>query len=206
MKPRIISAFILMLCIYSFQAQDLPTGCKNQADTFNDIMKGKITSEVRAVHLYYFGSEKPQAGSTYNEKAENLQKEIKRIFQAFMKARREEYKKTVCSYYKTDWNQAGKSSFRTLTVQPGFYLLKKTLKRTTNGDWKGGPDWTQDESFPTSITWKTGGNKKNETFVDIKAMYNEDYIKNIIIEELNSARKELNSIGIPTEIPPFVEG
>ncbi len=206
MKTLFTSMLILMFGINLFQAQDPHTSCENPTSKFDDIMKGKITSQVRTAHQYYMYSKDPQAGETYAERTQNLQKEIARTFQAFMKIRRDEYKKTVCSYYKTDWNQAGRSSNRTLTVQPGFYLLTNTLKRTTNGDWKGGPHWAPNESYPTSITWKTGGYRKNETFVDIKAMYNEDYIKSIIVEELNSARKELNSIGIPTEIPPFLEG
>lgn len=206
MKTFVTSAIILMSCINLFQAQDLPTGCENKTSPFDDIMKGKVTSQVRTAHQYYMYSKDPKAGETYAERTENLQKEIARTFQAFMKIRKEEYKKTICSYYKTDWNQPGRSSNRTLTVQPGFYILPHTLKRTTNGDWKGGPNWAPNEVSPTSITWRTGGHRRSDTFVDIKAMYNEDHIKKTIIDELNSAQKELNDIGIPTEIPPFLEG
>ena len=89
-------------------------------------------------------------------------------------------------------------------VQPGFYLMTNTVEHTTNGDWKGGPYWKPNSTTPTSITWRTGGHRKNKTFVKIDAIYLEEYIKNTIIKELNSARKELNDLGIPTEIPPFL--
>lgn len=204
MKTLFITSLILAITINSFRAQDQPTGCSNQTSKFDDIMKGKITSQVRTAHQYFMYSPDPNAGNTYEQRTENLQKEIARTFQAFMKVRKEEYQKTTCSYFKRDWNKAGNSSNRTLTVQPGFYLMTNTVEHTTNGDWKGGPYWKPNSTTPTSITWRTGGHRKNKTFVKIDAIYLEEYIKNTIIKELNSARKELNDLGIPTEIPPFL--
>jgi hypothetical protein len=92
-----------------------------------------------------------------------------------------------------------------MTCQPGFYLMKETLVHTTNGDWKGGPDWSPNNDNPTSITWETGGHHKNATFAEIKARYAESYIQNKVVEELNIARKELNDLGIPTDLPPFLD-
>lgn len=195
----------LMVTASLTNAQDQPRSCTDKVAPFDEIMKAKVTSQVRTAHHYYLNSNDPGVGNTYEQRMANLQKEITRTFQAFMSARRKEYQKTVCNYYKTDWNQAGNSSRRTLTVQPGFYLLVNTLKRTTNGDWKGGPRWAPNESKPVSITWKTGGHRRSETFVDIQAMYDDVYIKSTVIKELNLARKELNDLGIPTELPPFLE-
>lgn len=199
------TVLVFLMSIYLLKAQDKPTKCENSVTPFDASMKGKITSQVRTAHQYYIFSTDPNAGNTYEQRTLNLQNEIIKTFQAFMKVRREEYRKTICYYYKTDWNRGGSSSYRTLTVQPGFYLLTGTLKRTMNGDWKRGPYWLPNGTRPTSIKWKTGGHRRNETFVDIQAVYNEDFIKNTIINELNQARKELNDLGIPTEIPPFLE-
>ncbi|TCN58742.1 hypothetical protein D0809_10355 [Flavobacterium circumlabens] len=205
MKNLITALFVLLISNNLVKAQDQPTRCENAVTPFDVNMKGKITSQVRSAHQYYMYSKDPAAGDTYAERTLNLQKEIVKTFQAFMKARREEYRKTVCYYYKVDWNKPGNSSNRTLTVQPGFYLLTGTLKRTLNGDWKGGPVWSPNEINPTSITWRTGGHKKSNTFVDIQAVYDQNYVDNTIINELNQARKELNDLGIPTELPPFLE-
>ncbi|MDH6251044.1 hypothetical protein M2347_000771 [Chryseobacterium sp. H1D6B] len=205
MKTLFTTSLMLLAGINLFQAQNKPTKCDNPVSRFDDIMKGKITSQVRTAHQYFMNSPDPNAGNTYGQRTANLQTEIARTFQAFMSIRKEEYKKTVCSYYDVDWNQQGRSSNRTLTVQPGFYLLTNTLKRTMNGDWKGGPVWTPNETSPTSITWRTGGHRRSDTFVDIQAMYADEYTKNTIINELNIARKELNDLGIPTEIPPFLD-
>lgn len=204
MKKLITTILVLLMSINVLKAQDQPTRCENSVTSFDAIMKGKITSQVRTAHQYYMYSSDPNAGNTYEERTSNLQKEITKTFQAFMNNRREEYRKTSCYYYKVDWNKPGNSSNRTLTVQPGFYLLTGTLKRTMNGDWKGGPAWSPNETKPTAITWRTGGHGKSNTFVDIQAKYDEDYIVNTVIGELNSARKELNDLGIPTEVPPFL--
>jgi hypothetical protein len=205
MKKLITIILVFLMSINLLKAQDQPTKCENSVTPFDASMKGKITSQVRTAHQYYMYSPDPYAGSSYEQRTINLQKERIKTFQAFMKTRREAYRKAICYYYKIDWNRPGNSSNRTLTVQSGFYLLTSTLKRTMNGDWKGGPNWSPNETQPTSITWRTGGHRRNETFVDIQAIYNEGYIKNTIISELNLARKELNDLGIPTELPPFLE-
>jgi hypothetical protein len=205
MKKLTLSIFVFLLCFNSIQAQDSPRSCKNPVTPFDEVMKGKITSQVRTAHQYYMHSTDPNAGNTYEQRTANLQAAVVKTFSAFMAARRAEYRKTMCNYYKVDWNQAGNSSWRTLTVQPGFYLITDSLKRTTNGDWKDGPNWQPNKNFPTSITWQTGGHRKNNTFVDIQARYQEEYIKEVIVKELNLARKELNDLGIPTELPPFLD-
>lgn len=205
MKKLITTILVLLVSINLVRGQDKPTKCENQVTPFDESMKGRITSQVRTAHQYYMYSPDPNAGNTYEQRTLNLQKEIAKTFQAFMKTRREEYRKTICYYYQVDWNQRGRSSNRTLAVQPGFYLLIGTLKRTMNGDWKGGPVWRPNEVKPTSITWRTGGHGRSDTFVDIQAKYDEDYVDKTIITELNLARKELNDLGIPTEIPPFLD-
>jgi hypothetical protein len=180
---------------------DAPRSCRNVVSPFNEIMKGKITSQVRNAHTYFMTSTDPAAGGSYPERTANLALYVSRTFQEFMHIRRNEYRAMICNYYKTDWNKPGGFSRRTLTCQPGFYLLQETLKRTTNGDWKGGPYWTLN-----TISWDTGGHGRSETFVDIDAKYHESAIQQIVYSELNVARQELNSIGIPTELPPFLNG
>ncbi|WP_126971539.1 hypothetical protein [Gynurincola endophyticus] len=204
-KIRILLLVSIVLSTNFILAQDRPVSCENAVTPFNDLMKGRIISQVRTAHQYFMNSPDAGAGKDYTERTNNLQKEITRTFEAFILARKSEYKKTICRYYKTDWNKAGESSNRTLTVQPGFYLLTDSLKRTKNGDWKGGPNWKPNKNFPTSITWSTGGHRRNETFVDIKAVYKDDFIEKMILSELNAVRKELHELGIPTELPPLLK-
>lgn len=193
-------AFFFLMALHPVFSQDQPVSCTNAVTAFNEVRKGQITSQIRNAHQYYMYSSDPAAGNTYPERMANLNNVIKQIFQEFMKVRRSEYRATICKYHGIDWNRAGNSSWRTLTCQPGFYLLQETLERTTNGDWKGGPIWTEN-----SIRWKTGGHRSSRTFVNIDAKYKEDYIAKVVVDELNIARKELNDLGIPTEVPAFLD-
>jgi len=207
MKKKFIMLCAVLACVTtSILAQDQPRKCQNQVTPFDEIIKGKIKSQVKTAHTYYMTSTDPAAGSNYEERTNNLNREIMRTFQAFMSARRMEYRQVECNYFKEDWNKPGNHSKRTLTVLPGFYLLKETLKRTQNGDWKGGPAWKPNTDKPRSITWKTGGHRRSKTFVDIMAKYHESHIRTLITAELNQVRRELNDQGIPTELPPFLEG
>lgn len=203
MKKLFILFFSFGLSIV--RAQDAPTSCENPVSSFNDVVKAKITSQVRTAYQYYMTSTDPGVGNTYGERTANLQKEIAKTIKAFMDTRRVEYRKTICSYYKTTRANAGNSKMNTITVQPGFNLITATIDRTMNGDWKGGPSYSPNETTPTSITWKTGGHSTSNTYVNIKAKYNEDYIKTIIQQELAIAKNELNDLGIPIELPPFLD-
>ena len=192
--------FFFLMALSPVFAQNQPSTCIDPVIPFNDARKGQITSQIRNAHSYYMTSPDSAAGKTYPQRLANLNNVIKRTFQEFMTVRRSEYRATICNYHGVDWNRAGNSSWRTLTCQPGFYLLQETLERTMNGDWKGGPIWTEN-----SIRWKTGGHRSNRTFVNIQAKYKEDYIAKAVVDELNIARKELNDLGIPTEVPSFLD-
>jgi hypothetical protein len=82
------SVLLLFLLTSKFLvAQDKPVSCGVTVSSFDDIMKGKITSQVRNAHNYYMNSNDPSVGRTYEERTANLNKEITKTFQAFMTAR-----------------------------------------------------------------------------------------------------------------------
>ena len=178
-------------------AQDSPRSCANSVSSFDEIIKGKITSQIKTAHNYFMNSIDSAAGNSYEQRTANFNIAVKKTFQEFMKVRREEYQKTICSYYKEDWNstQSSSSSWRTITCQTGFILISSSIK--TTGPIIDGPLFTS-----TTVKWKTG---RPKTSVDIQAKYDENYIVKIIIVELNKAQIDLNATGIPTEVPPFLD-
>ena len=182
-------------CIF---AQNQPKSCTNPLEPFSEALKNKITSQVKIAKEYFMTSPDIAAGKTFEERTTNLNNAITRTFKAFIEKRTMEYQQVVCHYEGVDWNKAGNSSWRTITCQPGFYFIENTLVHTTNGDCKDGPKWTSN-----TLKWKTGGHQRSETYAKVDAKYSEAFISSKVIEELNIARKELNEIGIPTEIPPL---
>lgn len=183
---------------------DNPTSCTNNVSIFNHHMKGKITSQARSAYQYFLTSSDPAAGSTYTERMANFNSEISKTFQAFMSARRAEYRLTRCYYESGIQANAGKTKTGSVIAQPGFIFLTQTINRTTSGEWKGGPYYAPNDIEPTSFTWVTGGNRTSKTFVNILAKYQEEYIKKSILSELSTAKEELNDLGIPVDIPPFL--
>lgn len=171
--------------------------------SFNDVMKGQITSQVRDAHQYFMYSNGPDVGRDYDERKANLQKKISSTFKAFLTARYKEYEKTLCLYYATTQSNAGNTKSNTITAENGLNLIPDSIDRTTSGEWKGGPYYAPDEINPVSVSWTTGGNRTASTYVYIKGKYNIEFIKGIIVTELNIARRELHELGIPTELPPF---
>lgn len=105
------------------------------------------------------------------------------------------YKPSIkgCKYHGIDWNQPGRSSWRTITCDPGFAFVPETIDHTLNGDCKDGPKYN---TGYTSLSWKTGGHRRSETYVNIDAKYVN--VKNKVNDELNQAREVLNDAGIPT--------
>lgn len=183
-------------------AQDLPSSCENPVPVFSDAIKGKITSQVKTAYNYFMNSLDPSVGNTYTQRTANFNAEVANTFQAFMTARRNEYRNSICTYYKTTKANPGNNKGNDITVQNGFYLMIETLERTTNGDWKGGPSYNS-SVYPSSMSWVTGGHKTSNTFAKIKAKYKEDFIQNMILNEMDLVRKELNNSGIPVDLPPF---
>lgn len=120
-------------------------------------------------------------------------------FEAFRDARRGDYAAVRQLYHGVDWNQRG-SSTSTIRCPKGFQLIHPPIERTTDGDWKDGPNYNPDK---TEMSWTTGGHGRSETFVKIAAKYTPDGIANGITSELSAVQKTLNGMQIPTELPPL---
>lgn len=193
-----------LIANYLLSTQDMPEKCENPVSNFYDEMKGRIISQVRSAHHYYLNSKDPGVGNDYTERMANFQIENGKTFSAFMKARRLEYQKTLCSYSASVKANAGDTKTATLTAQTGFHFIPASIVRTQSGEWKGGPYYYPNETEPTSFSWKTGGNRSSRTNVKISAKYKEDFIKSSIEAEIAVATKELNDLGIPVDIPPFL--
>ncbi|MFW0736734.1 hypothetical protein [Flavobacterium sp. T12S277] len=173
---------------------DAPVSCTGSLPPFTDVRRGKITSEIIIAKDYYLDPRNQEG--TLEERREKVRMVIKKIFSEFVAQRTAEYKSVKCHYRGIDWNKAGGSSWKTITCQPGFYFIAGSLVRTQNGDWKRGPEWGVNYS---TLSWKTGGYRKNKTFAEVDAEYFD--IDNKVLDELNSARKILHDLGIPTELP-----
>jgi hypothetical protein len=173
---------------------DNPVSCTGSLPPFSDVRRGQITSEIVIAKDYYLDPRNQEG--TLEERRTKLRVVIKKIFSEFISQRTKEYKSVKCHYRGVDWNKPGGSSWKTITCQPGFYFIEGTLVRTMNGDWKGGPVWGINHS---SLSWKTGGHRRSETFAEVDAEYFQ--IEHRILDELNSARKILHDLGIPTELP-----
>lgn len=172
-----------------------PVSCNGTLSTFNPLIKGKITSEIIIAKEYYFDPAN-QEGSL-EERRTKLNEVIKTVFNKFFSDRTQEYEKITCKYHGIDWNQAGNSSWRTITCDLGFAFVPHTIERTMNGDWKDGPKYNADY---TSLSWKTGGHRRSETYVNIDAKYAN--VKAKVNDELNQAREVLHDAGIPTNVYP----
>lgn len=194
----LVAATIGTATTHALPAEDVPTSCANPVPLLDSLGRSQMAARVRTAHQYYMNSTDASAGRTLEERTANFDRAAADLFRTLRRERTARYEATVCDYKGVDWNQGGRSSWKTLSVEPGFYLVTSTLERTTNGDWKGGPEWGGDPSFPTSIRWKTGGHRRSETFVNIKARYLTAHITEQVRAELTSVREELARLGIPT--------
>ena len=172
---------------------DNPVRCSGSLSPFTDVRRGQITREMIIAKDSYIDP-RNQEGNL-EERRIKLRAVIKKVFTEFISQRTKEYKSVKCHYRGIDWNKPGGSSWKTITCQPGFYFIKGSLVRTMNGDWKGGPVWGTNYS---SLSWKTGGHRRSETFAEVDAEYFQ--IDQKVLDELNSARKILHDLGIPTEL------
>lgn len=173
---------------------DNPVSCTGSLSPFTDVRRGKITSEIIIAKDYYLDPRNQEG--TLEERMAKVKIVIKKVFTEFVTQRTAEYRSVKCHYRGIDWNKPGGSSWKTITCQPGFYFIEGSLRKTQNGDWKGGPVWAPDYS---TLSWKTGGHRRSETFAEVDAEYYQ--VDNKVLEELNSARKILHDLGIPTEYP-----
>lgn len=173
---------------------DTPQYCNGNLRPWTDVKKGEIASEIIMAEKYYMDPRNSEG--TYEVRRGKLRVIIKEIFTKFINERTKEYESVVCHYRGIDWNQAGNSSWKSITCREDLRLDRNTLVHTTNGDWKGGPSYTNEDR---TMSWKTGGHRRSETFAEIDArFYN---IDKLVINELNSARQILQDRGISTELP-----
>jgi hypothetical protein len=161
---------------------------------FTVLRRGEITSQVVVARNYYL--DPSNTTGTFEQRKEALAREVRGIFSRFLNKRRQEYRAAICHYRGVDWNQAGNSSWRSMTCYPGMQFDMSTLKCTQNGDMKEGPNLSPDG---TTISWKTGGHSYSKTFVEIDAIYPQHNIFGFSLYELNQARQVLTEQGIYTE-------
>lgn len=194
---HLLAAFVLsvsMLFSLNGNAADTPVSCSGSVITWNDVQKGRLTSEIEIAFNYYMDPRTNEG--TFEERREKLNVVVRNVFKKFISERTKEYNSVRCHYRGIDWNQGGRSSWKTLICQPGFKFDRNSLKRTMNGDWKGGPNYSNND---TQMSWRTGGHRRSETFAELDAVY--AGIEKRVIDELNSARKVLHEKGIPTDLP-----
>jgi hypothetical protein len=181
-------------CLQGIQAQDKPKSCNGTLRVFDNVYRGEITSEVISAKEYYMNPAN-QEGS-YEVRRTKLDAVTRNVFTSFIANRTNEYKAVRCHYEGVDWNKPGGRSWKEIRCQPGFVFVKSSLVRTMNGDMKKGPVL---KNGNTVIAWETGGHRRSETFVRIYAVYSK--IDKKVLTELNSARKVLHDLGIPTKLP-----
>lgn len=170
---------------------DQPVSSTGHLRPWDDMQRGAIVAEIQLAHEYYMNPHNPEG--SLEERRAALDRTIKATFTGFVNARTKEYESVRCHYRGIDWNQAGNYSWRTLTCQPEFRFVRESLKHTTNGDWKAGPVWGQNDS---QMSWRTGGHGRSETFAELDAVYAD--IPGRVLAELNSSRAILHDRGIPT--------
>lgn len=176
-----------------------PVFCENPIQAFNSSVRDQIVARIKTAYEYFLHSQDPAAQGTYEQRMERFNSAAAAELRTFRDLRRSQYQATRCRYEATNHTTSrGARDAKTLTVDEGHYLLRETLERTTNGDWKGGPDYGGPADAPTSITWVTGGYRPADTFVRIWAKYSESFIRTKVQEELADIRKVLADANIPT--------
>lgn len=175
------------------------TSCENQVPLFDSSARDQIAARIKTAYQYHMTSTDPAAQGTYEQRLERFNTAATADLRAFRDLRRSQYQATVCRYDGSRRTSGrGARSATTLTVAEGQYLLRETLERTTNGDWKGGPNYGGPADAPTSITWVTGGYRPARTFVRIQAKYSESFIRTRVQQELADVRRVLADANIPT--------
>ena len=161
---------------------------------FDSVRRGAITSQIVIAKEYYLDPRNQEG--TLQQRIEKLNVVIRDVFTEFIKERTSEYSAVRIRQRGVDWNKPGNSSWRTMIAIDGYHFIKETIIHTTNGDWKGGPEWGPNARW---VKWKTGGHSSSNTFCEVQGRLFQFEEK--IIEELNQARSILHNLGIPTELP-----
>lgn len=187
----------LIILLEADSIPDTPLRCSGKLEPWDELQRGKITSEIEMAYHYYMNLGN---GGTLEERRAKLNQKVKETFSKFFTDRKKEYESVRCKYRKEMKANRGHYKWATLKCQPEFQFKKESLKRTQNGNWKEGPIWKN--NF-TEMTWKTGGHRTSKTFAELDAGYLD--INKRVIDELNSARKVLFDRGIPTELPTNIE-
>lgn len=176
--------------------------CTNPIEVFTDSSRDQVVATIRSAHRYFMESADPSAGKTYNERTSNFDAVAAARLREYKSARTAQYSRVECKYEGSD-NTTGRGARSNATIKtiPGQYFIIGTLERTTNGDWKGGPQWAGDsKEFPISLTWTTGGYRPANTFVKVTGKYIPSYITQSVEAELSAIRKVLADSGIATTL------
>jgi hypothetical protein len=169
---------------------------QGQLPIWSNEIKNIIVAEVTKYYIYFTTSQDEDAGDTIEERTENFRKMTISYFAGILSQRAGEYASVKWRYRGIDWNSPGNSSWNTIYTENEMQFDRSSISHTTNGDWKDGPVYNSDD---TSLSWKTGGHRRSETFVEIDAIYT--YPKRFALRDLDTARDVLLSRQINTPRP-----
>jgi hypothetical protein len=166
---------------------------------------GDMVSEIKMAKEYYMNSSAPDAGQTYDERKKNLSVRIKKIFEEFSTKRTNQYKEVRIVFEDFDWKTNGTIT-TTANIPANTYTFYK-MKRTMNGDWKGGPTingadrtgWFEGDIPGGAVSWRTGGHHHSETHWTIWARYSDNYVASLVDQDVRSVKSTLQSMNLPTE-------
>jgi hypothetical protein len=167
---------------------------------------GELVSKSKVAKDYYMYSTDEAAGRTFEERTKNLAKHIVPLLKEFADLRKGHYRAAAMTFKGSDW-ATGKHTSKTEVIAADTYTFT-SIDRTTNGDWKGGPEiagidrsgWSSGDIPGGSVTWITGGHHHADTYWVITAKYAESFIERAVQSELEEAKKELYELKIPTEL------
>ena len=199
-SKKIVLSLLLLFSISTAKSQTIT----NQVPSLSEF-SGEIVSKVKLAKEYFMTSSDPDAGRTFDERTANLSKKIKALFQEFREKRTTQYQNVQIVFTGSDW-ATGKHTSKTVSIPKNVYTFTKIV-RTTNGDWKGGPDingvdrasWFEGDIPGGSVTWTTGGHGKAKTSWTINAKYSADYISSTIGNEEKNIKQTLHSLNLPTD-------
>lgn len=199
-SKNFILSLLLLFSISIAKSQTIT----NQVPPLSEF-SGEIVSKVKLAKEYYMTSNDADAGRTFDERTANLSKKIKALFQEFREKRTVQYQNVQIVFTGSDW-ATGKHTSKTVDIPKNTYTFTKIV-RTTNGDWKGGPNingvdrskWFEGDIPGGSVTWVTGGHGRAETQWTINAKYSEGYISSTISNEEKNIKQTLHSLNLPTD-------
>lgn len=195
MKKLLLISFLLGNQLYAQQTQECfgdPTPLANH--------QGRLVSQIKMAKEYFMVSEDPSVVGTYQERTQKLMVEVKSVFDYFINQRTNEYKNVLCKFRNEKTCTNGTHRLKTCDdrlVVPNIYtLVVNSVEKTQSGDLKS---FSQNgNTFLFSAGRSSPG--RATAFVSVMARYSDSHIKNIIDNELQSVRTELNKLNLPTDL------